>query len=127
MRKSIWLCLFTRDGIEKPDSCTDDNHKDPAVDPAVKNLIEKDVFRTDRTIPYFYPKVESQNQDLQLPNLQSLRVILERYALENPDIGYVQGMSDIASPMLFVMDALPDACNVFGHVMSSQVCAFLPF
>ncbi|KAM3321355.1 TBC1 domain family member 15 [Capsicum chacoense] len=60
-----------------------------------KGLIEKDVVRTDRSIS-FYDEDDS-------PNIKSLRDILLTYSFYNFDLGYCQGMSDLLSPILYVM------------------------
>lgn len=44
-----------------------------------------------------------------------------RFAAENPEIGYVQGMNEIAAPILYVMDNQADAYAVFSHVMAKHV------
>ncbi|XAR53249.1 hypothetical protein NMG60_11021721 [Bertholletia excelsa] len=60
-----------------------------------KGLIEKDVVRTDRSLS-FYDGDEN-------PNVNLLRDILLTYSFYNFDLGYCQGMSDLLSPILFVM------------------------
>lgn len=60
-----------------------------------KGLVEKDVVRTDRSLS-FYEGDENPNVDL-------LRDILLTYSFYNFDLGYCQGMSDLLSPILFVM------------------------
>jgi len=57
--------------------------------------IEKDVVRTDRTLP-FYAGEENAN-------LKMLEDILTTYIYFNFDLGYVQGMNELLSPILFVM------------------------
>ncbi|KAJ8753176.1 hypothetical protein K2173_017755 [Erythroxylum novogranatense] len=61
-----------------------------------KGLIEKDVVRTDRSL-YFYEGDDN-------PNVNILRDILLTYSFYNFDLGYCQGMSDLLSPILFVME-----------------------
>lgn len=61
-----------------------------------KNRIEKDVVRTDRTLDPF--------KDDQSPYLTLLREILLTYTFYSFDVGYVQGMSDLLSPILLVLD-----------------------
>ncbi|RAL50154.1 hypothetical protein DM860_007828 [Cuscuta australis] len=61
-----------------------------------KGLIEKDVVRTDRTHS-FYDGDENLNVNL-------LHDILLTYSFYNFDLGYCQGMSDLLSPILYVMD-----------------------
>ncbi|KAK8568707.1 hypothetical protein V6N13_106604 [Hibiscus sabdariffa] len=60
-----------------------------------KGLIEKDVVRTDRSFS-FYDGDDNANVCL-------LRDILLTYSFYNFDLGYCQGMSDLLSPILFVM------------------------
>ncbi|XP_042497795.1 TBC1 domain family member 15 isoform X2 [Macadamia integrifolia] len=60
-----------------------------------KGLIEKDVVRTDRS-ESFYDGDDN-------PNVMLLRDILLTYSFYNFDLGYCQGMSDLLSPILFVM------------------------
>ena len=61
----------------------------------VNILLEKDVNRTDRTIP-FYAGTDN-------PNLRLLSDVLMTYVMYNFDLGYVQGMSDLLSPILAVL------------------------
>ncbi|CAI9100838.1 OLC1v1038021C2 [Oldenlandia corymbosa var. corymbosa] len=60
-----------------------------------KGLIDKDVVRTDRSLS-FYDGDDN-------PNVHLLRDILLTYSFYNFDLGYCQGMSDLLSPILFVM------------------------
>ncbi|XP_028304809.1 TBC1 domain family member 15 isoform X3 [Gouania willdenowi] len=66
-----------------------------------KSLIEKDVNRTDRT-NHFYEGVDN-------PGLVLLHDILMTYVMYDFDLGYVQGMSDLLSPILLVMENEADA------------------
>ncbi|KAL5009757.1 hypothetical protein ScPMuIL_012062 [Solemya velum] len=74
-----------------------------------KGLIEKDVTRTDRTHKFF----EGEGN----PNLQVLNDILMTYCMYNFDLGYVQGMSDLLSPILVVMENEVDAFWCFAGLM----------
>ncbi|KAK4756995.1 hypothetical protein SAY87_007122 [Trapa incisa] len=60
-----------------------------------KGLIDKDVVRTDRSFPFY----EGDDN----VNINCLRDILLTYSFYNFDLGYCQGMSDLLSPILFVM------------------------
>lgn len=60
-----------------------------------RTRIEKDVRRTDRA-HRFYAHERSQAHDM----LQNVLLTYERY---NQDLGYVQGMSDLLAPILYVM------------------------
>uniref|UniRef100_A0A671S7K3 TBC1 domain family member 15 n=1 Tax=Sinocyclocheilus anshuiensis TaxID=1608454 RepID=A0A671S7K3_9TELE len=59
-----------------------------------RSLIERDVNRTDRHNSFF-----SGNEN---PGLALLHDVLMTYCMYNFDLGYVQGMSDLLSPLLFV-------------------------
>ncbi|KAL8488360.1 hypothetical protein ACS0TY_024586 [Phlomoides rotata] len=60
-----------------------------------KGLIDKDVVRTDRSLS-FYDGDEN-------PYVCLMRDILLTYSFYNFDLGYCQGMSDLLSPILYVM------------------------
>lgn len=78
-----------------------------------KSLIEKDVNRTDRNLEYF----AGENN----PNLQVLFDILMTYVMYNFDLGYVQGMSDLLSPILYLLDNEVDAFWCFVGFMNNVV------
>ncbi|XP_031683740.1 TBC1 domain family member 17 [Oncorhynchus kisutch] len=59
-----------------------------------RSLIERDVSRTDRHNTFF-----SGNDN---PGLTLLNDVLMTYCMFNFDLGYVQGMSDLLAPLLFV-------------------------
>lgn len=61
-----------------------------------KGLIDKDVVRTDRSLSFY----EGDDN----PNVNLLRDILLTYSFYNFDLGYCQGMSDLLSPILYVME-----------------------
>lgn len=61
-----------------------------------KCQIEKDVKRTDRNLDYY-----SGDDN---PNIDRLQSILLTYVMYNFDCGYVQGMSDLLSPILYLID-----------------------
>ncbi|CDW59213.1 small G protein signaling modulator 2 [Trichuris trichiura] len=65
------------------------------IDNFAKNLrrIDNDVLRCDRNHPYF--------NDL---NLQKLKNVICTYTWEHLDDGYVQGMCDLAAPLLVTFD-----------------------
>ncbi|XP_058219996.1 rab GTPase-activating protein 22-like [Rhododendron vialii] len=66
-----------------------------------------DVARTDRTL-VFYEKQE---------NLSKLWDILAVYAWFDTDVGYCQGMSDLCSPMIILLDDEADAFWCFERLM----------
>nr|XP_006006266.1 PREDICTED: TBC1 domain family member 25 [Latimeria chalumnae] len=63
----------------------------------IRSNVLKDVLRTDRTHPYYAGSEDN-------PHLIALHDLLTTYAVTHPQISYCQGMSDIASPILAVMD-----------------------
>ncbi|KAI9332962.1 rab-GTPase-TBC domain-containing protein [Obelidium mucronatum] len=86
-----------------------------------KNRVEKDVIRTDRTTPYFQgipadneillksptspsPSSPSSSPPTLSKNLEMLKNVLLTYTIYNFDLGYVQGMNDLLSPILETMD-----------------------
>lgn len=66
-----------------------------------KSIVEKDVSRTDRTHEFY----EGANNKY----VEMLYDILMTYCMYNFDLGYVQGMSDLLSPILLVMENEADA------------------
>eukprot|EP00887_Chlorella_sp_A99_P005546 scaffold1.g5546.t1 len=73
-----------------------------------RTCVEKDVRRTDRA-QRLYARERSQGHAM-------LRNVLLSYCMHNFDLGYVQGMSDLLSPILYVMrSAYPD-----GHLSPGQ-------
>ncbi|XP_078273469.1 TBC1 domain family member 15 [Rhinoraja longicauda] len=81
-----------------------------------RSLIEKDVNRTDRTNPFY----EGQEN----PGLILLHDILMTYCMYDFDLGYVQGMSDLLSPILYVMDNEVDAFWCFVAFIEQMHCNF---
>ncbi|XP_023265146.1 TBC1 domain family member 15-like [Seriola lalandi dorsalis] len=78
-----------------------------------RSLIEKDVNRTDRT-NRFYEGIDN-------PGLVLLHDILMTYCMYDFDLGYVQGMSDLLSPILYVMENEVDAFWCFVSFMDQMV------
>ncbi|KAM9377226.1 TBC1 domain family member 15 [Pholidichthys leucotaenia] len=74
-----------------------------------RSLIEKDVNRTDRTNRFY--------EGMDNPGLALLNDILMTYCMYDFDLGYVQGMSDLLSPILFVMENEVDAFWCFVSYM----------
>lgn len=70
----------------------------------LKNLIEKDVTRTDSSEKFFDKKHELSRE--------KLLNILMTYCVYHPEPGYAQGMTDMAAPILYVIrdEALAYAC-----------------
>ncbi|CAF2249750.1 unnamed protein product [Rotaria magnacalcarata] len=74
------------------------------------SLIDKDVARTDRTHDYF----AGENN----VHLSILHDILMTYNMYNFDLGYVQGMNDLLSPILVTMEDEVDSFWCFVGLMS---------
>ncbi|NWS27974.1 TBC25 protein, partial [Polioptila caerulea] len=64
----------------------------------VAAAVRKDVVRTDRAHPYFGGPEEGH------PHLAALQALLTTFALGHPRLSYCQGMSDVAAPLLAVLD-----------------------
>ncbi|XP_068579241.1 TBC1 domain family member 15 isoform X2 [Cebidichthys violaceus] len=77
-----------------------------------RSLIEKDVNRTDRS-NRFYEGIDN-------PGLVLLHDILMTYCMLDFDLGYVQGMSDLLSPILYVMENEVDAFWCFVSFMEQM-------
>ncbi|KRY52268.1 TBC1 domain family member 15, partial [Trichinella britovi] len=83
-----------------------------------KDLIEKDVARTDRTHSYY--------EGAENANLTLLSCLLMTYMMYHFDlgylfcIGYVQGMSDLLSPLLMIFEDEVDAFWAFVHFMEKS-------
>ncbi|XP_026852284.2 GTPase-activating protein GYP7 [Electrophorus electricus] len=81
-------------------------------------IIDKDVPRTDRDVAYYMHEG--------LGNLLVLRDILITYAAFHPEVSYAQGMSDLCSRFLEVLDAEVDTFWSFSCYMekfSKDFCA----
>lgn len=86
-----------------------------------RNRIEKDVHRTDRTIPIFmgedipHPDPDSPFADVGTNvHLEQMKDMLLTYNEYNKELGYVQGMSDLLAPIYAVMQ--DDAAAFWGFV-----------
>eukprot|EP00736_Rhodelphis_marinus_P006448 Rmarinus@m.14655 len=83
-----------------------------------RSRVEKDVVRTDRKHPFYLcEEVEVTDILVAKNKLCVLRDILVTYAMFNFDIGYCQGMSDLLSPILVIMDDEVDAFWCFVGLM----------
>ncbi|XP_026187923.1 TBC1 domain family member 25 isoform X2 [Mastacembelus armatus] len=76
----------------------------------IRGNVLKDVLRTDRAHPYYAGSEDS-------PHLTALTDLLTTFAITHPQISYCQGMSDIASPILAVMDNEAHAFICFCGIM----------
>ncbi|KAI9841934.1 MAG: GTPase activating protein [Thelocarpon superellum] len=86
-----------------------------------KSRIEKDVHRTDRTVPLFagedipHPDPDSPFSDVGTNvHLEQMKDLLLTYNEYNRDLGYVQGMSDLLAPIYAIMQ--DDAVAFWGFV-----------
>lgn len=74
-----------------------------------KSLIERDVIRCDRLHPFYADEPQ---------NLATLTNLLMTYMMYDFDIGYVQGMSDLAGPILYMYNGdIVKSFWVFVEVM----------
>ncbi|CZT05531.1 hypothetical protein WAI453_004957 [Rhynchosporium graminicola] len=97
-----------------------------------KGRIEKDVHRTDRTIPLFagedtpHPDPSSPFADVGTNvHLEQMKDMLLTYNEYNRDLGYVQGMSDLLAPIYAVMQDDAIAFWGFQHFMDRMERNFL--
>lgn len=97
-----------------------------------RNRIEKDVHRTDRTIPLFagedipHPDPDSPFSDVGTNvHLEQMKDMLLTYNEYNQDLGYVQGMSDLLAPLYAVMQDDAVAFWAFVNFMNRMEQNFL--
>uniref|UniRef100_H2Z362 Rab-GAP TBC domain-containing protein n=1 Tax=Ciona savignyi TaxID=51511 RepID=H2Z362_CIOSA len=76
----------------------------------ISNMIWKDVLRTDRSHKYYSGPDDN-------PHMVALMNILTTYALTHPKVSYCQGMSDLVSPILVVMNNEAQAYICFCGAM----------
>lgn len=81
-----------------------------------KHIVDKDAIRTDRTMEYY------KGDDNE--NVKKLNDILMTYCMYNFDLGYVQGMSDLLSPILLIMEDEIDAFWCFVGFMKMEERTF---
>ncbi|KAJ5077748.1 rabgap/tbc domain-containing protein [Anaeramoeba ignava] len=82
-----------------------------------KTQIEKDVYRTDRVIGIF-----SEDNS---PSMMMMRDILLTYSFYNFDLGFVQGMADLLTPIISVMQNEEDSFWCFVGLMKRVETYFL--
>ncbi|XP_015255614.1 PREDICTED: TBC1 domain family member 25 isoform X1 [Cyprinodon variegatus] len=85
----------------------------------IRGNVLKDVLRTDRAHPYYAGSEDS-------PHLTALTDLLTTFAITHPQISYCQGMSDIASPILAVMDNEAHSFICFCGIMKRLEGNFRP-
>ncbi|UMM41865.1 hypothetical protein L5515_017934 [Caenorhabditis briggsae] len=85
---------------------------------SIENSIVKDVIRTDRKNPFF----AGDNN----PNGETMKNILINYAIMNPEINYIQGMSDLLAPLLSTLNDEVDAYFCFTNFMKRTVFSSTP-
>lgn len=88
--------------------------------------IDKDVHRTDRTVTFFagddLPNPDPEANTGTNENLETMKDILLTYVISyNPDLGYVQGMSDLVAPIFVVMGDEAMTFWAFTHFMDRMV------
>ncbi|NXF00114.1 TBC25 protein, partial [Menura novaehollandiae] len=92
----------------------------PAELAQVAASVRKDVVRTDRAHPYFGGPEEGH------PHLAALQALLTTFALGHPRLSYCQGMSDVAAPLLAVLDDEAQAFLCFCSLMRRLGPRFRP-
>ncbi|KAI5865557.1 GTPase-activating protein GYP7 [Durotheca rogersii] len=97
-----------------------------------KARIEKDVHRTDRTVPIFagedipHPDPDSPFASVGTNvHMEQMKDMLLTYNEYNGDLGYVQGMSDLLAPVYAVMQDDAVAFWGFKHYMDRMERNFL--
>ncbi|CAJ2508230.1 Uu.00g094160.m01.CDS01 [Anthostomella pinea] len=97
-----------------------------------KARIEKDVHRTDRTVPIFagedlpHPDPDSPFSSFGTNvHMEQMKDMLLTYNEYNKDLGYVQGMSDLLAPIYAVMQDDAIAFWGFQHFMDRMERNFL--
>ncbi|KAA8585470.1 hypothetical protein FQN60_004164, partial [Etheostoma spectabile] len=93
LRKEVWKDEYFRMKVQWK-SVSEEQEMRNSLLRGYRSLIERDVSRTDRHNTFF-----SGNDN---PGLTLLHDVLMTYCMYNFDLGYVQGMSDLLSPLLFV-------------------------
>lgn len=91
-------------------SVTEDQERRNSLLRGYRSLIERDVSRTDRTNKFY----EGSDN----PGLVLLNDVLMTYCMYNFDLGYVQGLSDLLSPILYVTQNEVDAFWCFAGFMA---------
>lgn len=76
--------------------------------------IDKDVHRCDRNNLYFTSQT----------NLDKLRNVMCTYVWENIEIGYIQGMCDLAAPLLVILDDEVKTYSCFSQLMKHMSANF---
>ncbi|CAK1590328.1 unnamed protein product [Parnassius mnemosyne] len=97
-----------RSNCASPASSNGGVYSNELVESFALNLhrIEKDVLRCDRNYPFFTDE-----------NLDKLRNIMCTYVWEHLDMGYMQGMCDLAAPLLVMMREEAVAHALFARLM----------
>lgn len=86
----------------------------------VSQRIDKDVFRTDRTMDFYHPNPKTMEEDLKLENLRRLQQLLLAYYAYDPELEYVQGMTDLLSPILYVLRDETETFWAFVQLLKRQ-------
>ncbi|XP_069461352.1 TBC1 domain family member 17 isoform X2 [Ambystoma mexicanum] len=91
-------------------SVTEEQERRNSLLRGYRSLIERDVSRTDRNNKFF----EGSDN----PGLVLLNDVLMTYCMYNFDLGYVQGLSDLLAPILYVTQNEVDAFWCFTGFMA---------
>ncbi|KAI3645492.1 hypothetical protein MP228_008420 [Amoeboaphelidium protococcarum] len=86
--------------IKSPEQVGNDNN-DPLELDTILHRIDKDIVRTDASITMY--QCDDASNYLSNPRLRLMRLVLFCLAFRHPEVGYVQGMSDLLSPFLYLV------------------------
>ncbi|KAJ9466441.1 GTPase-activating protein gyp7 [Diplonema papillatum] len=75
--------------------------------------IEKDVVRTDRSVPLFQSDAGE--------GIRALHDVLVSYSFFNFDLGYCQGMSDVVASIYYALGDDVETFHAFVHLMRSRM------
>eukprot|EP00058_Branchiostoma_floridae_P026377 XP_002611868.1 hypothetical protein BRAFLDRAFT_123347 [Branchiostoma floridae] len=108
MNEQETLAVEPMDRNPSPESTQGCDYDTKLLDSYGLNLhrIDKDVARCDRNYPYFTTI-----------NLEKLRNIMCTYVWEHMEVGYVQGMCDLAAPLLVILDDEAKTYSCFCQLM----------
>ncbi|GFY42168.1 TBC1 domain family member 25 [Trichonephila inaurata madagascariensis] len=89
----------------------------PEVLSNIMTMVRKDVRRTDRTVKFYDGPDDNSN-------IRALFNILTTYAVNHQNVSYCQGMSDLLSPIFYVMKKESEAYVCFCGLMQRMQANF---
>ncbi|GFR32887.1 TBC1 domain family member 25 [Trichonephila clavata] len=91
----------------------------PEVLSSIMTMVRKDARRTDRAVKFYDGPDDNSN-------IRALFNILTTYAVNHQNVSYCQGMSDLLSPILYVMKKESEAYVCFCGLMQRMQANFKP-